>query len=47
LKSYAGQAATVAYFQQHPGNDAFISAIFSSEEEKKKSKGAKSGKKGG
>jgi len=34
LKSYAGQAANVAYFQQHPGNDAFISAIFSSEEKK-------------
>jgi len=46
LKSYVGQAATVAYFQQHPGNDTFISAIFSSIK-KKIIKGAKSGKKGG
>jgi hypothetical protein len=35
LKSYVGQAAIVAYFQQHPGNDAFISAIFSSIKDKK------------
>jgi len=39
LKSYVGEAATVAYFQQHHRNESFISAIFSSEKKKENQRG--------
>jgi hypothetical protein len=47
LKSYAGQTETVTYFQLHPGNDAFISANFSSDIKKNNHKGPNKARKEG